>query len=199
MADEQTGNVAAILSALKDLRISAQVSLSVAATSAILLAATWSRTIVTVEPSIINWRPWLSLGTVGGLVFFLIGLATDCGEMWREQRTADNVERAQSHMRVKMLQQLTINEQNTIRAMLMSASRATFISDSDPVPMLLVNRGILVAVGSPLKAPKGMPVQSPVHIADWAWDYLREHPELVSAQKEKLPPIGEDVARLRNT
>jgi hypothetical protein len=198
MADEQTSNVAAILGALKDLRVSAQVSLSVAATSAILLAATWSNAIVNAEPSINNWRPWLTLGTVGGLAFFLIGLATDQVKARREKRAAEDLERTEHQKRIRMLEQLTITEQNTLRVMLASASRANFITDHDPVQMLLVSRGILVIVGAPPLVPKGMPVQFPAHIADWAWDYLREHPELVSLPIKGLPPIGEDVAKLRD-
>jgi hypothetical protein len=196
MADEQTGNLAALLSALKDLRVSAQVSLSVAATSAILLAATWCQAILTAEPSILNWRPWLTLGSVGGLAFFLIGFLTDRVKARREERAADELEQAENQKRIKMLEQLTIHEQNTLRVMLASASRATFITNHDPVQMLLVSRGIFVIVGEPPSVPKGMPVQFPAQMADWAWDYLREHPELVSLTKGGLPPIGEDVAKL---
>lgn len=66
--------LAAIVNALKDFRVGAQLSLGAAATSAVLLwAPKWLPALTTPEA----WQPWLVVAFVGGIAAFFVGQITD--------------------------------------------------------------------------------------------------------------------------
>jgi hypothetical protein len=69
-----SGGFAAVLGALKDFRVGAQLSLGAAVTSAVLLwAPKWLPALTTPD----SWRPWLVVAFVGGIAVFLVGQVTD--------------------------------------------------------------------------------------------------------------------------
>jgi hypothetical protein len=199
MSDEQTNNIAAILAALRDLRVSAQVSLSVVTASTIMLLASLSDRVIAFAPSIVGMRGWLLLAVVIGAAFFVIGLAIDRVKARREKSVVEWSKRARSRERATLLTHLTITEQNKLRPFLVAGSRVDYASANDPIAMLLVKRQVLEIVGEPQQVgSRDMPQQFHMQLADWAWDYLREHPEVLGLRKENLAPVGDEISRVRN-
>jgi hypothetical protein len=187
--------IAAIIGALKDLRVSAQVSLATTATALILLGATFIRGIATLAPGLLEWRAWLFLAAVAGLALFLVGLGADALKARSERKKVAAAESAFTEKRILTLKQLTIDEQNRLRTIMLSASRASETYSRDSTIFRLMERGIIEQVGE--KFNRGANERLGVSISDWAWIYLREHPELLGVTPDHLPPIGEEINRRR--
>jgi len=187
--------IASIIGALKDLRVSTQVSLATTATALILLGATFIPGIATLAPGLLEWRAWLLLAAVAGLALFLVGLGADAMRARSERRNVVASESALTEKRILTLKQLTIDEQNRVRTFLVSVSRAGETYTRDSTIYRLMEQGIFEQVGE--KFSRGSSERFSVSLSDWAWIYLREHPELLGITPGQLPPIGEEITRVR--
>jgi hypothetical protein len=212
MADETSGSAnpfIAFVHALRDLRVSPQVSLSIAVTSAVLYALTLLPASFVIGTALQVWRPWLALGFVGGLAFFAVGAFVDSWTSRRNSTQAARDRTQQAHVdatryeralaqQIEFLSQLTVHEQQVLVPFIINGRRTNVLSLTDPDVCTLVNRGVLHLVGPGVSNAMGRNLGSIYSVADWAWHHLRSHPELlhlpagamegVLARERRAPP-----------
>lgn len=191
---------AALLSAIKDLRISAHVSLSVAALCLILLALSPAASQWPALAFLLAWQGYLLVGAIGGATVFLVGWAIDADKR-RRARAATRLEEAtrrgaedaaqqrEQARRLAIFENMTLAERSKCLLLIASTTRASHMLDADPTVAHLVHLGVFERIGKSLPAPRGADTQSVYAVAEWAWLYLRSHPEIVGLGKEGVPPL----------
>ena len=177
MAEE--GWLAPLIRELKDLRIPHRVSISIALIGAIFWVLTLATDVLGISAAIQSWRPWTLLAAFGGTITFLVGLGADVIEGRREKRNAEYARvkelqksQAESAERVKFLHTMTPGERGACREFVAQNHRVRSYAPTGPV-LELLRRGVLTRVSTNFSHMHEFSME------DWAWDYLRGHPELL--------------------
>lgn len=194
--DSHTGStIVAAIQALKDLRISPQVSLTVALVSAVLLGISWLPDLLGVRSTLESWRPWFVIGAVAGILTFLVGAMLDVvarrqanarqrrkgveyDRVAAEQAAAAREQAETEHtQRVRFLAAMTLTERGTCHQFIARSFRSLALPAHDADVLELLRRGVLLQISSEVVLDgEGQPCRH-YTMVDWAWEYLHEHPE----------------------
>jgi len=199
MAEEPPGGnwLSGLIHELKDVRF----SLPVAIIGAIFTALTWMPDWFGIRAAIQWWRPYAMLAMISGAVLFATHAVAGIREHRRAARrrtekeearrkTAAEAEHAARESaaamqaaNIRFLEGMTPVERATCRSFVAANQRSQTLPSVSHV-VELARRGVLIKIS---EEPMAWDHSEHYVMADWAWDHLQEHPEILDGAPRSGP------------